>query len=401
MPCYSALQETVHVNINKCKFSVLGNSAGGGQAIEDNKRDASQDEVSEQGDGLDAFKLVGVAPSKLDALATVLSKDPALTVQRPLEISEIIKGATKELFDYASAQRQPEPMPVAPSTERTSHALHVDGFDPEQIWLQLDVLYAPALKRARKLLRKAEETERLVPEDVEEAIDDLLEGQQSLSSVSDLDDTYNAVDDSEDELDYDAVLEAGKGRHAITESEEEEEEEDDSQSPGPDDEDNKNQSKYKKRRRMTAAQARTAVEDDFMKLDEMEAFLEDAERMAVQGSDGETEEDDDDDPEDATTAVKKKLRRALTNKGGDSETDLDDDAFEVEDDEEGGDDDDELGAVLNHAAGLIGRKATKDKKSKMKKGRCEFWTEAIHCSSSAHVIVIAVARTLILSAIQP
>lgn len=380
MPCSSSLQETVHVNINKCKFTVLGNLVAG-QAIEENNADASHDEDSEHGDGLDAFKLVGVAASKLDALSKVLSKDPAIALQRSIEISGIIRGATKELFDYAAVQSQPESASMPQVLGGTSVAMHVDGFDPEQIWLQLDMLSAPALKRARKLLRKAEGTERLVPEDVEEAIDELLEGQQ-LSSDSDVDDEDEHGDASEDDVDYDAMLEAGEGLHGEMFGSEDA----DSEMPEPDDEDPKLQTNDTKRRRMTAAQARAAVEDDFMKLDEMEAFLDDAERMAVLGSEEESEEEyDEDDLDDAPIAVRKK-QRTLNTAEGDSGTDLDDGAFELEDDEEGSDEDDELGAVLNHAAGLIGRKAAHklDKKKKKKKGRCEFWAISLHRPCAGH-----------------
>ena len=46
-----------------------------------------------------------------------------------------------------------------------------DGFDAEQIWLQLELAAGPALKRARKLLKKAGEEPLLLTPETEEAID--------------------------------------------------------------------------------------------------------------------------------------------------------------------------------------------------------------------------------------
>ena len=50
--------------------------------------------------------------------------------------------------------------------------LHVEGFDAEQIWLQLDMASAHVVRRARRLLKKAgNEPELLTPE-----MDEDLEG---------------------------------------------------------------------------------------------------------------------------------------------------------------------------------------------------------------------------------
>ena len=49
--------------------------------------------------------------------------------------------------------------------------LYVEGFDAEQIWLQLEMQSEGALKRARRLFRKAGEVPRLVPPEMEEALD--------------------------------------------------------------------------------------------------------------------------------------------------------------------------------------------------------------------------------------
>lgn len=54
--------------------------------------------------------------------------------------------------------------------------LYVDGFDAEQIWLQLEAHCGAALKRARRLLRKAGEEPSLMLPEMEEALDGALAG---------------------------------------------------------------------------------------------------------------------------------------------------------------------------------------------------------------------------------
>lgn len=59
--------------------------------------------------------------------------------------------------------------------------LHVEGFDAEQIWLQLDMASAHVVRRARRLLKKAgNEPELLTPE-----MDEDLEGGNSVTPHSD------------------------------------------------------------------------------------------------------------------------------------------------------------------------------------------------------------------------
>lgn len=46
--------------------------------------------------------------------------------------------------------------------DASSTALHVDGFDAEQIWGQLDTSGVALLRRARKLMARSEEAETLL-----------------------------------------------------------------------------------------------------------------------------------------------------------------------------------------------------------------------------------------------
>ncbi len=49
--------------------------------------------------------------------------------------------------------------------------LYTEGLDAEQIWLQLDMQLGGALKRARRLLRKAGDTEQLINPAMEAVLD--------------------------------------------------------------------------------------------------------------------------------------------------------------------------------------------------------------------------------------
>ena len=70
-------------------------------------------------------------------------------------------AAVQALYDYtASAMQADGALPE----------LYVDGFDVEQIWGQLDNHTGPALKRARKLLKKLTPDMRLVDPDMEAAL---------------------------------------------------------------------------------------------------------------------------------------------------------------------------------------------------------------------------------------
>jgi hypothetical protein len=171
------LQEEVSVNISKCAFTV---ASGGANGAAEQPADASQSGTSsEEGDeeDLDDFREIGVSSDALDGLAAALSDDPSALLNPSAQVADLARGAAKALFDYAaklaSAAAAPaldsggQPRPAAAQQEE----LYVDGFDAEQVWLQLDMAAAPALKKARRQLRKAAGAERLVPEDVEEALD--------------------------------------------------------------------------------------------------------------------------------------------------------------------------------------------------------------------------------------
>ena len=89
------------------------------------------------------------------------------------------------LYDYArvDAMAQPaaEPRAGADGTTGTLAELHVEGFDAEQIWLQLDMASAQLVRRARRLLKKAGTDPALLTPEREQ---DLTGQLTSLSLVS-------------------------------------------------------------------------------------------------------------------------------------------------------------------------------------------------------------------------
>ena len=359
----SIFQEVVTVNISKCEFTIVDDGNEDSDVdIMGNGTESSEDSQEEEAEiELDVFRDLAVSCVALNQL---LSTEPAQLLQRSTEVATAARNAAKELIDYGAKQAatdtnssgEPQPQP----------SLYVDGFDPEQIWLQLDMLSVPALKRVRKQLKKVERITTLVSPDVEEALDELLGGGGGDAPSSEDDEFHSAEDEEEDEdgVDYDAMLEEGRNGNRGSSSDDDDDDAEEEEELVDDDvpntkNNNNNNKKKKKNTRMSDNEARAAVEDDFMKLDEMEAFLQQAERAAY-GDDDEEENFDD-----------------IRDDG--SESDIDDDALGRQEDSEDDDDDDggdseaeeaELEALLDNAAVIVGRKRKKQQKGKKNKRKC-------------------------------
>ena len=102
-------------------------------------------------------------------------------------------SCVQELFDYAFTSIKQPPAANADGAsaaaaqlaaadndsadDELAQSIHVeDGFDAEQVWLQLELLTGPLLRRSRKLLNrlKQQPPDALVPAEVEEGLDAVL-----------------------------------------------------------------------------------------------------------------------------------------------------------------------------------------------------------------------------------
>jgi U3 small nucleolar RNA-associated protein MPP10 len=129
--------------------------------------DKEGDEGEEEAAPLDAFPSSTAAA--VEAFAAAVEADPAAFLQPTAELAGLAKAAAKALYDYQATCQG-----GASSSGGSAVALpelYIDGFDAEQIWLQLELAAGPALKRARKLLKKAGEEPMLLTPKTEDAID--------------------------------------------------------------------------------------------------------------------------------------------------------------------------------------------------------------------------------------
>ena len=100
------------------------------------------------------------------------SNRSSLAQQRShLAVFRSLKHASLQaLYSYttSSAAKAPADRPAAAGALSTIPELHVDGFDAEQIWLQLDMASAQLVRRAKRLLKKAGSEPSLLTPETEE-----------------------------------------------------------------------------------------------------------------------------------------------------------------------------------------------------------------------------------------
>lgn len=85
------------------------------------------------------------------------------------EVSGTTRQALKELIDYSLLD-----LFVPKTSQASKYGFYVEGFDPEQIWIQLNTISESALKHVKRILHKSANITSVIPEDVEEALDGTL-----------------------------------------------------------------------------------------------------------------------------------------------------------------------------------------------------------------------------------
>jgi U3 small nucleolar RNA-associated protein MPP10 len=356
-----SLQESVSLNIAKCPYTILSSkdnaNEGDDDDIDEEEEEGEEEEdLSDSEEEEDEDKQPGVynseddgdwepgeddiADTAIEDLADVITNDPACILQGNEDVAQLARAAAKEIFDYAS-QHADNDNNIADASLLPE--LYVDGFDAEQIWLQIDLQSGPLIKKARKLLKKVGPNASLLTEETEEMLEDLLEegDKEGDDDKEDEEEEEEEEQEEEEDIDYDEMLANGG-----LESEEEEAEEEEDEPSGRKSKPNSNNNKKKG--------GRSTVEDDYLNLDDMEAFLEQAEMEEEddEGGDGDSEEEDDldaaldpeapdtDDEEEAelNALLEEEMARNKKKTVKFSEMDDDDDDDEEEEEDgEGGD----------------------------------------------------------------
>ncbi|KAL4859859.1 Nucleolar GTP-binding protein 1 [Chlorella vulgaris] len=153
------------------------------QSLEDAQADcepnlpsAGCSELHSPSSAMEAF--ASSTAAAIEDFESALESDPAAFLQPTAELVTLAKAATKALYDHKAVLDAVSGGVGAISKQSSGISalpkLYVDGFDAEQIWLQLELATGPALKHARRLLKKATRVSQLMTSETEEAIDELL-----------------------------------------------------------------------------------------------------------------------------------------------------------------------------------------------------------------------------------
>lgn len=171
------MQEEIKVNITKCAFTVVSDKAqdGDDQPAESEEHEGDDNGASDDEDDAEQDPALSVVHRLLAAVRT----NPEALAKPSTDIATLARSAAKAIFDLQNRPKRSKDATEngdvldnnANNQQQQQEELYVDGFDPEQIWLQLDMAAVPVIKKAKKVIKKADTCTRLLPEDVEEALD--------------------------------------------------------------------------------------------------------------------------------------------------------------------------------------------------------------------------------------
>ncbi|GAQ82657.1 M-phase phosphoprotein 10 [Klebsormidium nitens] len=203
--------------------------------------------------------------------------EPTAFLAPSADLASTVRSAAKDLFDFTAAYLTSAKDGLL-NGKVALPELHSEGFDAEQIWLQLEMQSQPVLaklkKRIRKVVRRAEGegTEALLSVPDEKLGDEVAEG--------------NGLDE-EEELGTGSESGGEGGPRFDSDDFDEEDFEDDEEGEGLDD---RRESGGKAG--VSGKKGQQPVEDEFLSLGDMEKFLQDAEERG-QRDDGQEDEEED------------------------------------------------------------------------------------------------------------
>ena len=88
-------------------------------------------------------------------------------------LNDVCHLLVQALYDYTSSASNAHLTggPSSGAASGTLSELHVEGFDAEQIWLQLDMASAQLVRRAKRLLKRAGPDPSLLTSETEEDLE--------------------------------------------------------------------------------------------------------------------------------------------------------------------------------------------------------------------------------------
>lgn len=157
---FLTLQEEKTINLHQCEYETLPDTEHGDAP-------SSPSEALTTETGLDSFARAHAPTDALDKLYKIIeASEPDQLLRSSEEMSQVAKQAVKEVVDYSLME------PFVPKASKiSSYGFYVEGFDAEQVWLQLDTISQSALKHVKRVFYKSKDLESVIPDDVEEALD--------------------------------------------------------------------------------------------------------------------------------------------------------------------------------------------------------------------------------------